>query len=73
VSECLDVCERSTVVVVQPSPAGRRNGGRPTWLGWVLEDAAVEDIASWVDAGGPGLAAIPDALEVATFRPPRRA
>jgi len=73
VSDCLDVCDRSTVVVVQPSAAGRRSGGRPTWLGWVLDDDSIRDIAGWVEAGGPGLAPIPDVLDLATFRPPRRA
>jgi len=29
VSDCLDACERSNVIVVTPSAAGRRAGGRP--------------------------------------------
>ncbi|MFG2195964.1 (2Fe-2S) ferredoxin domain-containing protein [Streptomyces sp. NPDC048639] len=72
VSECLDVCERANVIVVQPSAAARAAGARPVWLGLVNDDAATEDIVAWVRAGGPGIAAQPDILELYTFPPPRR-
>jgi hypothetical protein len=62
VSPCLLACEKSNVVVVQPGPAGRRAGGRPVWLRHVLDVRAVEAIAAWLHAGGPGLADVPDGL-----------
>ena len=73
ITDCLDACGESNVVVVQPSPAGRARRGRPTWLAWVNDDDAVADIESWLAAGGPGLAPIPATLELHTFTPPRRA
>ncbi|MEU3949665.1 (2Fe-2S) ferredoxin domain-containing protein [Streptomyces sp. NPDC029526] len=72
VSACLDVCDQANVVVVQPSSAGRAAGGRPVWLGLVNDPAATEDIAGWVRAGGPGVAPLPDILDLYTFTPPRR-
>ena len=71
VSECLDVCERSNVVVVHPSPAARRAGGRPVHLGDVLDDATVAAVAGWLDQGGPGVAPMPVALRGHVFRPPK--
>ncbi|MGH3364116.1 MAG: hypothetical protein ACRDOW_05250 [Nocardioidaceae bacterium] len=62
VSQCLLACDRSNVVVVAPSGAGRNAGGRPVWLGEVLDDNAVDAVASWVTSGGPGLAELPPAL-----------
>jgi (2Fe-2S) ferredoxin len=72
VSDCLDACERSNVVVVSPSTAGRGAGARPTWLGFVLDDDAIVDVAAWVRAGGPGMADQPATLDLYTFNPPRR-
>jgi len=63
VSDCLDVCEVSNVVVVNPSSAGRAAGGRPTWLGRVLSDSALDEVVAWVEAGGPGLAPLPASLQ----------
>jgi (2Fe-2S) ferredoxin len=70
VTDCLDVCGESNVVVVQPSPAGRRAGGRPAWLGFVNDDEAVERIARWVAAGGPGVVPIPPILDLHTIASP---
>jgi (2Fe-2S) ferredoxin len=72
VSGCLDVCERSNVIVVAPSPAGRAAGGRPAWLGLVADPDAISDITAWITAGGPGLADPPAALDLYAFKPPRR-
>lgn len=41
-TECLGPCEMANVVVVRPSLAGRRGGGRPGWLGLVLDRAAAD-------------------------------
>lgn len=71
VSSCLDVCERSNVLVVNPSPQGRRAGGRPTWLMGVLDDEAVADVVQWVRCGGPGVGTMPLALGLQRFRRPR--
>jgi (2Fe-2S) ferredoxin len=62
IAQCLDVCEHSNVMVVHPRPSGRRDGGRPVWLGGILDEATVEYVASWAAAGGPGSADLPVAL-----------
>ncbi|MFI5916545.1 (2Fe-2S) ferredoxin domain-containing protein [Dactylosporangium sp. NPDC051541] len=71
-SDCLDACEYANAVVVQPSPAGRRAGGRPVWLGLVNQADTTDMIDAWVRAGGPGLADPPDLLDLYTFTPARR-
>jgi (2Fe-2S) ferredoxin len=58
VAECLDTCETSNVVVVQAK------GSKPVWFGFVLSDAAVEDIGAWLKAGGPGVAPLSDTLDL---------
>jgi len=64
------ICERSNVVVVQPSPAARRGGARPVYLGEILDDDLVAAVAGWVDAGGPGAAPIPPILAGRSFPRP---
>jgi (2Fe-2S) ferredoxin len=61
-SACLLACEKSNVVVVQPGRGDRRAGVRPVWLREVLDERAVDAIASWVHAGGPGLSDPPAEL-----------
>ncbi|MFB7109867.1 (2Fe-2S) ferredoxin domain-containing protein [Streptomyces sp. NPDC093064] len=73
ISDCLDVCEQANVIVVQPSTAGRAAGARPVWLGLVNDADATEDIVAWVRAGGPGVAPLPDILDLYAITPPRRA
>ncbi|MFJ9815394.1 (2Fe-2S) ferredoxin domain-containing protein [Streptomyces sp. NPDC101151] len=73
ISACLDVCEQANVIVVQPSAAGRAAGGRPVWLGLVNDPDAAEDITAWVRAGGPGIAPLPEILDLYAFTPPRLA
>ncbi|MEV0095858.1 (2Fe-2S) ferredoxin domain-containing protein [Streptomyces sp. NPDC050738] len=70
--DCLDACERANVVVVQPSPEGRRAGGRPVWLGLVNDRDATADITDWVHRGGPGIAEPPEILSLYVFKPSRR-
>jgi (2Fe-2S) ferredoxin len=72
VSDCLDVCERSNVIVLSPSPEGRAAGARPVWLGQVHDQDAVAEITDWVAAGGPGVAEPPPVLELYEFKPSRR-
>jgi hypothetical protein len=62
VADCLDACEVSNVVVVQPSPAARAAGAKPVWVGSVLDDDTVHGVIDWIDAGGPGVAAPPPAV-----------
>lgn len=71
-TECLGPCAHANVVVIRPSAAGRRNGGRPVWLGLVLDHAALDLLELWVSAGGPGLAPLPDALDLHVIPAPRR-
>lgn len=72
VSDCLDACDQANVIVVQPSAEGRSAGGRPVWLGLVNEPAATEDVAAWLQAGGPGVAPLPDVLALHSFTAPGR-
>ncbi|MCG7523057.1 hypothetical protein MHW47_01130 [Streptomyces sp. OfavH-34-F] len=69
VSECLDVCEQANVIVVQPSAEARRAGARPVWLGLVNDPEATEDVIAWVRAGGPGVAPMPEILDLYVFDP----
>ncbi|MEU3492096.1 (2Fe-2S) ferredoxin domain-containing protein [Kitasatospora cineracea] len=69
---CLDACEHGNVIVVQPSAAGRKAGGRPVWLGLVNDLDASADITAWIEAGGPGLADMPAVLDLYAFSPSRR-
>jgi (2Fe-2S) ferredoxin len=71
-TECLGPCEQANVVVVRPSAAGRRLGGRPVWLGLVNDDDAVGLLERWVDAGGPGRAELPAALGLHVIARPMR-
>ncbi|MFB7376126.1 (2Fe-2S) ferredoxin domain-containing protein [Kitasatospora purpeofusca] len=70
--KCLDTCAHSNVVVVGPSSEGRAAGGRPVWLGWVLADDMIEEIATWVHSGGPGVAEPPGLLDLQQISVSRR-
>ncbi|MFI1990997.1 (2Fe-2S) ferredoxin domain-containing protein [Actinoplanes sp. NPDC020271] len=72
VSGCLDACEHANVIVVQPSPEGRRAGGRPVWLGLANDPGIADDIAAWIRAGGPGLVDPPGILDLYVITPARR-
>ncbi|MFE6152194.1 (2Fe-2S) ferredoxin domain-containing protein [Streptomyces sp. NPDC057889] len=72
VTDCLDACERANVIVVQPSTAGRKAGGRPVWLGLVNDPDATADITAWIEGGGPGLTEPPGILDLYAFKPSRR-
>jgi (2Fe-2S) ferredoxin len=72
VSDCLDACERSNVVVVGPSLDGRRAGARPVWLSDVLHSDTVAEVVAWVRAGGPGVEDPPGVLDLSVFLPSRR-
>jgi len=69
VSDCLLACDQSNVVVVTPSPAARRAGGRPVWIRHVLDVEVVDAIGDWVRDGGPGWAPPPLRLAPLAFRP----
>lgn len=72
-TDCLGPCDQANVIVVQPSAAGRRAGGRATWVGFAMDDDCTEELVQWAAAGGPGLARPPVALELQFIRPPRDA
>lgn len=59
-ADCLDACEHSNVVVVKP------RGHKPVWLGFVLQDATMDDLERWLTEGGP----MPAALELNRIEPP---
>ncbi|EYR63498.1 hypothetical protein N866_20205 [Actinotalea ferrariae CF5-4] len=61
-SECLDECERGDVVVARPTRGCRAAGARPVWFERLAGDAATQQLAAWLRAGGPGAAPLPDAL-----------
>lgn len=71
-SECLGPCAQANVLVVRPSPAGRLRGGRPVWFGFVRDAGALALLAGWLTAGGPGLARLPDELELHVVAAPGR-
>lgn len=71
-SECLDLCDSSNVVVVQPSRAARRRGARPVHLGEILTDDKVTAVANWIAAGGPGVWPMPATLRDHRVAPPGR-
>ncbi|MFF3333062.1 (2Fe-2S) ferredoxin domain-containing protein [Streptomyces sp. NPDC002888] len=72
-TDCLGPCDQANVVVVQPSAAGRLAGGRAVWVGFAMGDDCTDDLITWADAGGPGLADPPVTLELQFVRPPREA
>ena len=71
-SECLGPCAQANVLVVRPSPAGRRRSGRPVWFAFVGDARALELLEGWIGAGGPGLAALPDELGLHVVAAPGR-
>lgn len=72
VTDCLDACAHSNVVVVSPSAQGRAAGARPVWLEGVLGAEATAEVVDWVEAGGPGVADPPGLLDLSVFTPSRR-
>ncbi|MFC5138118.1 hypothetical protein ACFPK1_07735 [Actinomycetospora rhizophila] len=72
VSDCLDACAYSNVVVVSPSRAGRAAGARPVWLFGVLDADTEDELTAWIAAGGPGIADPPGMLDLRIFTPARR-
>ncbi len=72
VSDCLDSCDHSNVIVVTPSPAGRRAGAGLVWLGEVIDRESTAALADWVAAGGPGVCDPPADLTRRVFQPPRQ-
>ena len=67
VSDCLDACDQSNVVVVHPAPGARRAGARPVWFGLVTDGAVEADIVEWVRAGGPGVTPMGPLLELSVI------
>ncbi|WP_461030694.1 (2Fe-2S) ferredoxin domain-containing protein, partial [Streptomyces sparsus] len=72
-TDCLGPCDQANIVVVRPSAAGRRRGGRAAWIGWAMGDDCTQDIIDWASAGGPGLVDPPPALTLQFVSPPRDA
>src|SRR5688500_10059082 len=70
VADCLDACESSNIVVVQPTPAARAAGAKPVWVGAVLNDDAIHGVIAWINAGGPGRAAPPPVVAERIVTPP---
>ncbi|MER5294314.1 (2Fe-2S) ferredoxin domain-containing protein [Streptomyces pharetrae] len=70
-TDCLGPCDQANVIVVQPSSAGRRAGGRAVWVGFAMDDDATEELLEWAAAGGPGVAEPPVTLELQFIPAPR--
>ncbi|MFB4309578.1 hypothetical protein [Actinomadura sp. GTD37] len=68
-TDCLGPCTQANVIVVNPSAKGRAAGGRAAWLGRILDVDAVDDITTWANAGGPGVANPPATLDLYSFKP----
>jgi (2Fe-2S) ferredoxin len=71
VTDCLGPCDQANVVVVQPSGAGRRAGGRAVWVGFASDDDSTDELLRWAEAGGPGVAEPPVTLELQFIPAPR--
>lgn len=67
-SDCLGPCERSDVVVVTPSRAGRAGGARTVWVARVTTAPVIEALSAWVAGGGPGVVEAPPAVRARVFR-----
>lgn len=67
-TDCLGPCDRANVMVVNPVPAARRAGARPTWFGQVSDDQ-LDLVIGWISDGGPGRAPLPAALVEHLVRP----
>ena len=72
VSDCLDQCDRSNVVLLRPDRAARRAGGKPLWLGEVLTSAQTLALGGWLRRGGPAAEGLPNVLHGLRFRPTGR-
>ncbi|WP_234376890.1 (2Fe-2S) ferredoxin domain-containing protein [Streptomyces sp. TP-A0356] len=72
-TDCLGPCDQANVIVVQPSTAGRRAGGRAVWVGFATDDDCTDELLRWARAGGPGIAEPPPTLALQLIRPPREA
>jgi (2Fe-2S) ferredoxin len=70
-SDCLGPCNQANVVVVRPSSLGRRSGGRPVWLALIRDLAVLDLLEDWLADGGPGLAPVPDLLELHVIPAPK--
>jgi hypothetical protein len=68
VADCLGPCERADVVVVGPSPQGRKLGARPVWVARAGSERVADALAEWTRAGGPGIADAPPAVMARAFR-----
>ncbi|AGL16768.1 hypothetical protein L083_3258 [Actinoplanes sp. N902-109] len=71
-SRCLDACSQANVMVVQPARQARRAGAKPVWLGLMLHEEMLDDLAAWVLAGGPGVEPLPVLLSLSELPPARR-
>ncbi|MEU7304949.1 (2Fe-2S) ferredoxin domain-containing protein [Streptomyces sp. NPDC007189] len=58
-TDCLGPRDQANVIVVQPSTAGRRAGGRAVWVGFAMDDDSTDDLLRWAAQGGPGIAEPP--------------
>lgn len=67
-SDCLDECERGDVVVARPRPAQRGVTARPVWFERLAGEELTCELASWLEAGGPGGADVPPALRALQIR-----
>ncbi|GAB2761393.1 (2Fe-2S) ferredoxin domain-containing protein [Streptomyces bullii] len=70
-TDCLGPCDQANVIVVTPSAAGRRAGGRATWIGFAMDEDCTQDLVRWAAAGGPGVAEPPVTLALQFVRAPR--
>ncbi len=58
VSDCLDVCEHSNVMVVHRRKSERRVGRDTVWLGGILDAETTKWVGEWAVDGGPMPAAL---------------
>jgi hypothetical protein len=49
ISKCLNACDHSNVIVVEPGAEGRAAGAETVWVGGVLDQDVTSDVIAWVN------------------------
>lgn len=64
--ECLDECNRGDVVVARPRRRSPQHS--PVWFAQLAGDTATDELATWLQAGGPGESPVPRSLSALVVR-----
>lgn len=64
--ECPDECNRGDVVVARPRRRSPQHS--PVWFAQLAGDTATDELATWLQAGGPGESPVPRSLSALVVR-----